>query len=121
MTETCGQALCHGIVAGRAAYLCRSGFVLPGVARAGSAVLPATAARSLDARRMPSGDVAAGSRRFGFFRFVAYFDTPCSGCRDIRSSKPSGGIRDWQVPKERSLTAAHDSLTIAMTHSAFCL
>jgi hypothetical protein len=49
---------------------------------------------------MPSGDVAAGSRRFGFFRFVAYFGTPFSGCRDIRSVKPSGGIRDWQVPKE---------------------
>jgi len=49
---------------------------------------------------MPSGDASAGSRRFGLFRFVAYFDTPCSGCRDIQSAKPSGGIHYWQVPWE---------------------
>jgi hypothetical protein len=42
-----------------------------------------------------------------FIRFVAYFDTPYSGCRDIRSAEPSGGMRRWQVPGCRSLTDTH--------------
>jgi len=50
-----------------------------------------------------SGVVAAGSRRYGFIRFVAPIGTPCSGCRDIRSAEPSGGARRWQVPPDRNL------------------
>src|SRR6185312_12194162 len=61
-----------------------------------------------------SGIAAAGSRRYGFIRFVASIDTPCTGCRDIRSAEPSGGKRRWQVPRWADLTCTHVSLTSAI-------
>jgi hypothetical protein len=67
-------------------------WVLLGRCAAGSAVLPATAPHSwlrcgYSIRRY------AGSRRSGFFRFVAYIGIPCSGRRDIRSTETSGAFR----------------------------
>ena len=57
-----------------------------------------------------------GRADVGYIRFVAYFDTPCSGCRDIQSAERNGGYIRWQVPSGRSLTDAHLALASAMTN-----
>ena len=55
-----------------------------------------------------------GRADVGYIRFVAYFDTPCSGCRDIQSAERNGGYIRWQVPSGWSLTDAHLVLASAM-------
>jgi len=56
------------------------------------------ASKDGEARSHPAS-LLPGRADTEFIRFVASIDTPCSGCRDIRSAEPSGGTRRWQVPR----------------------
>src|SRR6185437_7631387 len=111
MTETCGHDALPRDCGDSSGNTWPIGIGVIGHCAAVLAVLLPTASRSLMARRWFIRPVVAGSRRYGCFRFVASIGTPCSGCRDIRSAEPSGRTDRWQVPRCRSLTCTHDSLT----------
>ena len=61
---------------------------------------------------IPSSVVVAGSRRCGFFRFVASSRPACRGCHDIQPTKPSCRICCWQVPSNRASCCTHDLRTM---------